>query len=94
MPKNKACKVQEMRSGPSKNMALLRLWAPDYKSKKFISSLGQLFDIAGCQCADLLHCKCEKNMKVPHREHEFLTDQRTGRHMKIGGVDIKTSQMI
>ena len=64
------------------------------KSKKFISSLGQLFDIAGCQCADLLHCKCEKNKKVPHREHEFLIDQRTGRHMKIGGVDVKTSQMI
>ena len=64
------------------------------KSKKFISSLGQLFDIAGCQCSDLLHCKCEKNKKVPHREHEFLIDQRTGRHMKIGGVDVKTSQMI
>ena len=64
------------------------------KSKKFISSLGQLFDIAGCQCADLLHCKCEKNMKVPHQEHEFLIDQRTGCHMKIGGVDVKTSQMI
>lgn len=64
------------------------------KSKKFMSSLDQLFDIAGCQCADLLDCKCEKNLKVPRREHEFLTDQRTGRHMKIGGVDVKTSQMI
>lgn len=33
-------------------------------------------------------------MKVPRREHEFLIDQRTGRHMKIGGVDVKTIQMI
>ena len=39
------------------------------KSRKFEACLNGLFDIAGCQCKDMLVCTCEKEMKVLHREH-------------------------
>ena len=56
-------------------------------TKKFEESLINLFDIAGCQCKDFDTCQCVKEMKVPPRERDFLTDQRTMRRMQIGTVD-------
>lgn len=64
------------------------------KSQSFIDSLHKLFDIAGCQCKDLLKCTCEKNMKIPAKEHDFLIDQRTARQMQISSVDTKVTRAL
>ena len=64
------------------------------KSKQFMESLNELFDIAACQCKDLLECNCPKELKVPARERDFLLDQRTVRKMKIGGVDRAVTEMM
>lgn len=57
------------------------------KTINFMETLHQLFDIAACQCEDLGACKCDRDMKVPQRERQFLMDQRTTREMQIGGID-------
>ena len=33
-------------------------------------------------------------MKVPMREREFLTDQRTTRNMQIGSIDRRVTEML
>lgn len=53
---------------------------------------GRLFDISTCKCVDFLLCKC--NTKVPFREREFLTDQRTDRKIVIGSIDVITTKKI
>ena len=64
------------------------------KTRKFEDSLNSLFDIAGCQCEDMSKCTCDKEMKVPQRERDFLTDQRSTRLMQIAGVDKKVTAMM
>ena len=64
------------------------------KSKTFEDSLNSLFDIAACQCREFATCQCTKEMKVPSREREFLTDQRTVRRMQIGRVDKEVTAML
>jgi hypothetical protein len=64
------------------------------KSKKFMDSLNELFDIAACQCKDLLTCNCAKELKIPARERDFIVDQRTARRMQIGGVDKAVTEMM
>jgi hypothetical protein len=64
------------------------------KTMKFEDSLNNLFDIAGCQCKDLVTCQCLTEMKVPPRERDFLTDQRTVRRMQIGAVDKPVTAMM
>ena len=61
------------------------------KIVNFMETLHQLFDIAACQCQDLVACKCDKDMKVPQRERQFLMDQRTTRKMQIGTIDRKVT---
>lgn len=61
------------------------------KTVNFMETLHQLFDIAACQCQDLGACKCDKDMKVPQRERQFLMDQRTTRKMQIGTIDRKVT---
>lgn len=46
-----------------------------------------LFDIASCKCLTFSSCTCDKAMKVPLPEQQFLQDQRTKRKMMIGPVD-------
>ena len=50
-----------------------------------------LFDISACKCADIAGCICPKIRKVPIKEQEFLTDQRTTRKMYMSAIDVKTS---
>jgi len=64
------------------------------KSKQFLDRLNELFDIAACQCKDLLACNCPKELKVPAPERDFLVDQRTVRRMQIGGVDRAVTEMM
>ena len=64
------------------------------RSKKFLDSLNELFDIAACQCKDLLACNCAKELKIPARERDFLVDQRTVRRMQIGKVDKPVTEMM
>lgn len=56
--------------------------------------LNRLFYVASCQCEDLKVCTCDRNIKVPIREQEFLIDQRTIRQMTIGSVDRQVTKMI
>lgn len=60
----------------------------------FEEDLDKLFDIAACQCKEFAECQCSKDSKVPQREQDFLTDQRTTRLMRIGVVDVKVTQMM
>ena len=53
-----------------------------------------LFDIAACKCVDFSQCSCERLMKVPAAEQDFLLDQRSTRRMKIGPVDSKTTKIL
>ena len=53
---------------------------------------GRLFDILTCKSVNILLCKC--NTKVPFREKEFLTDQRSDRKMVITSVDVITTTKI
>lgn len=64
------------------------------RTKEFEDSWDNLFDIAGCQCKDFAACQCVKEVKVPPRERDFLTDQRTVRRMQIGTVDKPITAMI
>lgn len=52
----------------------------------------KLFDISACKCNNFLLCQCIN--KVPVREREFLTDQRSARKMVIGSVDFVVTQKI
>lgn len=54
----------------------------------------KLFDISSCKCVDFSKCQCEKGKKVPKREQEFLTDQRSTRKMIIGTVDETVTKKI
>jgi len=56
-------------------------------------SLLQLFDIAAL-CLDTANCTCKKERSVPAAERNFLEDQRHGRTMMIGGVDVKMTQRL
>lgn len=67
---------------------------PENKMKEFRLRSKVLFDIAACKCRDLLQCTCPKNKKIPLREHNFITDQRTARQMVIGAIDIHTTKQI
>lgn len=51
------------------------------ETRQFEDCLTCLFDIAVCQCEDLLMCHCAKEMKVTAREHDFSVDQRVMRRM-------------
>ena len=53
-----------------------------------------MFDICSCQCTLFDKCSCKKELKVPVREREFLTDQRTLKLMKIGDTDKVVSNML
>lgn len=64
------------------------------KTVNFMETLHQLFDIAACQCEDLDTCKCDRDMKVPQRERQFLMDQRTTRKMQIGTIDRKVTAIM
>ena len=64
------------------------------KSRQFMEGLNKLFDIAACQCNDILACDCTKEQKIPARERDFLADQRTVRRMQIGGVDKAVTKML
>jgi len=59
------------------------------KVEKFKEEAQVLFDIAACKCADFKLCSCSKEKKVPAKEQQFLTDQRSARRMAIGTVDIQ-----
>lgn len=67
---------------------------PENKMKEFRLGSKVLFDIAACKCRDLLQCACPKNKKIPLREHNFITDQRTDRQMVIVGIDVRTTKQI
>ncbi|GBP27482.1 hypothetical protein EVAR_14303_1 [Eumeta japonica] len=67
---------------------------PENKLKKFRLGSKVLFDIAACKCRDLLQCACPKNKKIPSKEHNVITDQRTARQMMIGGIDVRTTKQI
>lgn len=64
-----------------------------YKDRieRFVSESKCLFDISACKCKCLVSCNCEKHLKVPITERDFLIDQRKGRKMVIGSVDLKTT---
>jgi hypothetical protein len=64
------------------------------KTVNFMETLHQLFDIAACQCEDLGACKCDRDMKVPQRERQFLMDQRTTRKMHIDTIDRKVTAIM
>ena len=53
-----------------------------------------MFDICSCQCTLFDKCSCKKELKVPVREREFLTDQRTLKLLKIGDTDKVVSNML
>lgn len=53
---------------------------------------GRLFDISACKCVNFLLCKCKT--KVPFRERDFLADQRSGRKMVIGSIDVIATAQI
>lgn len=57
-------------------------------------SLLQLFDIAACKCFDIGSCNCKKDRKVPAAERNFLQDQRQGRTMMMGGVDLTMTKRL
>ena len=46
-----------------------------------------LFDISACKCSDFSLCTCGPNCRVPTAERDFLSDQRSDRHMVIDRVD-------
>ena len=50
-----------------------------------------LFDIAACNCLDLISCTCPRESKVPELERDFLLDQRNERKMVIGSLDKETT---
>lgn len=52
----------------------------------------KLFDISSCKCVSREICKCEKSRKVPTIEWPFLTDQRSERKMRIGGIDMAVTK--
>ena len=62
------------------------------KALKFKENLTKLFDITFCQCLNFTSCCCPKEMRVPKREQNFLTDQRAIRNMNIGELDKKVSK--
>ncbi|CAH1968197.1 unnamed protein product [Acanthoscelides obtectus] len=57
------------------------------KLERFRHSGRLLFDISACKCKEFIKCTCPKDKKVPKQEQAFLIDQRTCRHMIIGGID-------
>src|SRR6218665_183596 len=57
-------------------------------------SLSQLFDIAACKCLDTANCTCKKERRVPAAERNYLEDQRHGRTMMIGHVDVEMTQRL
>jgi hypothetical protein len=64
------------------------------KIELFKTQSHKLFDVASCKCLVLPDCRCEKRFKVPHSEHEFLSDQRTSHKMYIGSVDKATTNTL
>ena len=68
---------------------------PSYQEKlrKFENDSDVLFDIAACKCIGH-NCQCPAEKRVPQRETEFLNDQRHERNMKIGPIDVRTTQAI
>ena len=50
-----------------------------------------LFDISACKCSDFSLCTCGPNCRVPTAERDFLSDQRSDRHMVIDRVDKATT---
>ena len=63
------------------------------KLTKFRDESKNLFDIAACKCFGG-DCNCPAIKKVPKREIEFLNDQRNERKMRIGPIDVTTTQSI
>lgn len=60
----------------------------------FRKSAKNIFDIAACKCKTFDNCSCEKSRKVPLKEREFLTDQRSNRTMMMGGVDFTATKQL
>ena len=60
-----------------------------FKTKlKYFKDSGEIiFYIASCKCPDFDKCSCQRECKIPKREHKLLKDQRNKRVMFIGGVD-------
>lgn len=54
----------------------------------------KLFDVCLCKCVSLADCSCPRAHKVPAREHDFLSDQRTTRRMFIGALDAETTEQL
>lgn len=63
-----------------------------YKLLEFQNESKKLFDIATCKCKTYDNCLCVKDRKVPLKEREFLSDQRTIRSMMIGTIDRNTTK--
>ena len=58
------------------------------------SAKSELFDISSCRCSDYSLCKCKKEDKISTEERQFIADQRSLRHMAIGGIDLAATSKL
>ena len=63
------------------------------RKRKHFDLLDQLFDVASCKHKSREDCNCPAEKKVPNREFEFLSDQRSDRKMMISSVDDKVTAL-
>ena len=86
-------KLLESYSNLKKSYARKESNAFKVKFKAFKVDISQLFDIASCKCINMC-CECPKERKVPLKEQDFLTDQKTDRKMIIGSIDKTTTSLM
>ena len=55
------------------------------------SSKTTLFDISACKCSEFRKRSCLCERRVPIMQQQFLLDQKSERKMKIGSVDVETT---
>ena len=93
--------VQLLRSYHEKSRTLLKSYKKRKEYDSYIAKLQSfqiealsLFDICSCKCADISHCLCPKDCKVPIKEIPFRMDQRTCRKLFISKVDSVKSKRL
>ena len=59
------------------------------KISRFYDDSKKLFDFVSCKCKTFDDCRCNKDLKIPVIERDFVVDQRNERRMFIGNTDQK-----
>lgn len=92
-PRVMALLKKQLKSYQNLKKIINRKDSKEFKNKfaSFKNNISSLFDISYCKCTDFSTCRCPKEKKVPIKERDFLSDQRSVRKMYIGSIDQQTT---